>query len=281
MLGTYDANKPDITMPCHPLMARPLSSKHRYKVVEEIKKWPHPRYFSGQIATSRNYLQVYTLNQFQSEFLDWTIKTGTVRQFEVDHATFGRFNLIINPYLLRPEHVKAAYELQHASPDQNDTENAKLTTEFTSSAFKGTIITQLRLKLSHGTPGCILFSYAMWHLQHVSFELIDKKKAALKSLKLSSYPQEDVSLHMFDRVDPDLLVVIARSFETGSDPRFRLFAFGQTSLWKKEAEGLRYKTFNKVMSYKEFQLGSKSSFDIREHRRQSKQQRSALPTRQL
>ena len=178
--GNHDATLPDIVMPCHDLMARPTNSKHRHAVLESIKKWPYDRQFSGQIANARNYLNVYTMTQFLAEFLDWTIKTGTVRQFELTHPVLNTvFNVIINPYLVKPDMVKKLYEDKYSSPDQNDTENAHLTTEFTSKAFKGTIITQLQLKLPYGTAGCVLFSYAMWHLQHVSFSMITNKKNAL------------------------------------------------------------------------------------------------------
>ena len=34
-----DPNLPDIVMPCHDLMARPLSSKHRSIVMAKIKEW--------------------------------------------------------------------------------------------------------------------------------------------------------------------------------------------------------------------------------------------------
>ena len=275
--GNHDATLPDIVMPCHDLMARPTNSKHRHAVLESIKKWPYDRQFSGQIANARNYLNVYTMTQFLAEFLDWTIKTGTVRQFELTHPVLNTvFNVIINPYLVKPDMVKKLYEEKYSSPDQNDTENAHLTTEFTSKAFKGTIITQLQLKLPYGTAGCVLFSYAMWHLQHVSFSMITNKKNALRGLKLTNYPEENVTLFardvlehyqaidMFDHVDPELLVSIARSFESGRDDRFRHFAFGKTTEWKRHAEQLRYQSFQTIMSYEDFKSGSKAAFNIRE-----------------
>ena len=275
--GAYNPALPDITMPSHELMARPLETKHRHTIFETIKKWPHNRQFSGQSANARNYLNVYTMTQFLAEFLDWTIKTGTVRQFELTHPVLGTtFNVIINPYLLKPETIKSLYEDKYVSPDQNDSDNAHFTTAFTSESFKGTIITQLRLKLPFGTPGCVLFSYAMWHLQHVSFSMISNKKEALKALKLTDYAEENVgmfardvlehyaAIDMFDKIDSELLTAIARSFETGRDDRFRHFAYGKTTQWKQIAEALRYRDFQVITTYESFKSGSKSSFNIRE-----------------
>ena len=264
-------------MPCHELMARPLDSKYRHKIFETIKRWPHNRHFSGQVANARNYLNVYTMSQFLAEFLDWTIKTGTVCQFEVEHPVLKEtFNVVINPYLLKPETIKALYEAKYVTPDQNDTDNALFTTEFTSQAFKGTIITQLRLKLPFGTPGCVLFSYAMWHLQHVSFLMVSNKKIALKSLKITDYAEENIAMfsrdvlelytaiNMYDNIDSELITAIARSFETGRNDLFRHFAYGKTNEWKKVAEALRYKHSSTIMTYDDFKNGSKATFNIRE-----------------
>ena len=264
-----DHRLPDIDMPCHELMARPLSSKHRDIVLAKIREWPYDRQFSGQTSNQRNYLQVYTLNHFQHDLVNHAVKTGTISQFEVVHPTLGAtFNVIINPYLMDPKDVTLAYKTAHATPDQNDIVNAELTSEYCSKAFKPHVITNVLLKTPHNTPGCILFSHAIWHLQHMTFELVNTTKKSLRDLKLTNYPAENVSLlvrdimggyqliEMFGHIDTELLVAIARSFETGTDHRFRHFALNKTSEWKTLAKTLRYAQQNAILTYDDFLRGS-------------------------
>ena len=105
-------------------------------------------------------------------------------------------------------------------------------------------------------------------LQHMTFELVNATKQSLRELKLTSYAAENVSnlvrditssyqlIKMFGHIDAELIVAIGRSFETGTDPRFRHFAMNKTPEWKTLAKTLRYKQQSAIISYDDFQRGS-------------------------
>jgi len=120
----------------------------------------------------------------------------------------------------------------------------------------------------------------MWRIQTASYNvirtnIIRTNKDKLRNFSLKAFPGENVRtmcnaiierytlVEALSDIEPDTLVALARSFETGTDESFRILALINTNEWKKKARALRYMDSAQILHYSDVATWSKRHFDIR------------------